>query len=126
MTPPHPASDSALGSGTYPNTLDAPQGGTPGAVAVEERHQSIRRTAHGACGRSWVQRGNVTGHCAACHETFEGERLFDRHQHLTAQGKVQCSDPGSMVIDGQPLRLVDGTWRRRGMPPEIARLMRSR
>lgn len=32
------------------------------------------------CGQCWVQRGNASGHCAACHVTFYGEAAFDAHQ----------------------------------------------
>lgn len=52
-------------------------------------------TTHGACGKSWVQSGNRTGHCPAkdCHQTFQGSRLFDWHQKLTPEGQVICRTP---------------------------------
>lgn len=50
-------------------------------------------TTHGACGKSWVQSGNRTGHCARCHETFSGVRLFDWHQQLQGDGSVVCLTP---------------------------------
>lgn len=50
---------------------------------------------HPACGKSWVQRGNMSGHCSKCHETFYGMRAFDRHQTHDEDGKVVCHDPAS-------------------------------
>ena len=38
--------------------------------------------------------GNMTGHCAQCHETFYGEGAFDRHQvHDRADGRPTCIPP---------------------------------
>lgn len=59
----------------------------------------------------WLQRGNTTGHCARCHETFEGVRLFDRHQTTDEAGRTVCKSPSDVVYEGEPLRLVDGAWR---------------
>ena len=73
-------------------------------------------TTHGACGKSWKQRGNRTGHCAGCHETFEGIALFDAHQRVSADGKLVCLAPDRMIFRGKKLRLVDGTWRGPAMP----------
>lgn len=72
---------------------------------------------HPACGESWRQRGNRTGHCAKCHNTFEGSSLFDWHQTLDDQGAVICRDPSEPKWASRGLRLVDGTWR----GPEWAR-----
>jgi hypothetical protein len=66
---------------------------------------------HGACGKSWVQRGNRTGHCARCHETFEGVGLFDAHWKGAVNHEDDCHKPEDMTYRGQKLRLVDGTWR---------------
>jgi hypothetical protein len=60
-------------------------------------------TSHAACGKSWKQRGNRTGHCSACHHTFEGITLFDMHR----RGGV-CADPAVMTVGGLPL-VFDGT-----------------
>jgi hypothetical protein len=76
-------------------------------------------TTHGACGKSWKQRGNTTGHCAKCHETFEGLGLFDAHQKLDADGRVICSDPAEMVFRGEPVRFEGGTWRGPKMPDSV-------
>jgi len=76
--------------------------------------------SHGACGKSWKQRGNRTGHCGACHETFEGIALFDAHQRQSPDGGVICRNPAQMEAgpksNRQPLRLVDGTWRGPELP----------
>ena len=78
---------------------------------------------HGACGKSWQQRGNRTGHCAACHETFEGLFLFDAHQRLLPDGQVLCLDPAVMLTgpkeDKKPLRLINGSWRGPAMPTGV-------
>jgi len=62
----------------------------------------------GRCGRSWRQRGNRTGHCARCHETFEGSRLFDAHQRQLQDGRVDCLNPREMTMNSHPL-IFDGT-----------------
>lgn len=68
-------------------------------------------TKHGACEKTWQQRGNRTGHCAACHETFEGLAVFDAHRRLNDTGTRICTDPALVMFRKEPLRLVDGTWR---------------
>ena len=46
------------------------------------------------CGHSWVQHGNMSGHCAGCHRTFYGENAFDRHLvHDRADGRPSHADP---------------------------------
>jgi len=72
--------------------------------------------SHGVCGKTWKQRGNRTGHCAACHETFEGLSLFDWHQTLSDEGKVLCRNPADAEWASKGLRLVDGTWRGPALP----------
>lgn len=76
-------------------------------------------TTHGACGKTWNQRGNRTGHCAACHETFEGISLFDWHQELQADGRVKCRDPRDAKWASKGLRLVDGAWRGPKVDPSV-------
>lgn len=67
-------------------------------------------TVHAECRKAWKQRGNRTGHCSGCHQTFEGLTLFDLHR----RGGV-CADPQQMVVAGKPLIFDathgDGTWR---------------
>ena len=64
-------------------------------------------TTHG-CGKSWRQRGNRTGHCARCHNTFEGVALFDAHFVRTDEG-LESRDPASMLFNKKPL-VFDGTY----------------
>lgn len=54
------------------------------------------------CGRncSWRQRGNRTGHCSGCHETFDGIEAFDRHQTVP-DGRVVCADPATLTHVGE-------------------------
>lgn len=66
---------------------------------------------HPKCGKTITQKGNRTGHCSACCETFEGQTLFDAHQRVAADGSVVCLKAGSMTFQGARLRLVDGSWR---------------
>ena len=57
---------------------------------------------HPACGQRWIQKGNQTGHCSACHRTFDSGQAFDLHQKVCAVG-VTCLDPAGMVrTDGSP------------------------
>jgi hypothetical protein len=76
---------------------------------------------HPKCGKSWTQHGNRTGHCAKCHETFEGITVFDMHQLIGEDGRVTCRDPRTITIGKAkvPLRLVDGSWRGPGMPNAV-------
>lgn len=76
-------------------------------------------TTHGKCGKSWKQRGNRTGHCAGCHETFEGLSVFDAHQRIGDGGTVVCLPPEEVTVNKSPLRLVDGTWRGPGLPEGV-------
>lgn len=69
--------------------------------------------SHGACGKSWNQRGNRTGHCGACHETFEGLSLFGAHQRRSEEGKLFCLSPEAMEHPkGWPLKQEPkyGAW----------------
>ena len=77
-------------------------------------------TRHGACGKTWKQRGNRTGHCSQCHATFEGLAVFDAHQRVSADGQTVCLPPDRLRYRGVRLRLVDGTWRGPGMPAGVA------
>lgn len=63
------------------------------------------------CGKWWLQRGNRTGHCMKCHETFEGLTLFDAHQRVLASGHVDCLRASTITWRGERLRSVEGTWR---------------
>ena len=73
-----------------------------------------RLTKHGACGKTWRQVGNRTGHCSRCHQTFQGSTLFDGHQTMNARGDVVCADPATTPIRGHWLHFDaehgDGVW----------------
>lgn len=67
------------------------------------------KTATHSCGKSWVQRGNATSHCAGCHRTFTSTQGFDTHRIDTADGRF-CTDPAARTKrDGSPmfLRAID-------------------
>lgn len=76
-------------------------------------------TSHGACGKTWKQRGNRSGHCARCHETFEGLALFDWHQVFDSKGGVICRNPDDPVWKDKGLRLVEGSWRGPKLPDGV-------
>jgi hypothetical protein len=60
-------------------------------------------------------------HCAACHNTFSGITLFDKHQDVNygrAGAVVQCKDPHLAGLAIDPW----GTWR----TPQGARNMKKR
>jgi hypothetical protein len=81
-------------------------------------NRSDHDTAHGVCGKTWRQRGNRTGHCSGCHETFEGESVFDAHRVTLDTGDRGCLNPATDKINGNMLRLVNGTWRGPAMTEE--------
>lgn len=72
-------------------------------------------TTHGACGKSWVQSGNRTGHCPRCHVTFQGVRTFDWHQKLQPDGSVLCRTPDDPEW-GEYGLVFDPSKRRWGVP----------
>lgn len=82
---------------------------------MDDHHRDPLRFPTCARGCVWKQRGNVTGHCAKCHETFEGISLFDRHQVCNEDGSVTCQDPAGLKIKGVPVTLREGSWRGPGM-----------
>lgn len=67
----------------------------------------VELTTHG-CGKSWKQRGERTGHCGGCHNTFEGNALFEAHFERMPDGRVKCKNPAEMKFKGEPL-VFDGT-----------------
>lgn len=88
------AAREAVGDGTG----DRPSDGAPGLHTV----------THGACGKSWIQHGNLTSHCGACHETFAGLLGFDRHFL-----KGSCVDPTHAVTPAGALLYelnAEGVW----------------
>lgn len=76
-------------------------------------------TSHGSCGKTWKQRGNKTGHCSGCHETFEGLGLFDAHRYQISENERGCKSPEKMEYPkGWPLKLENGSWRSTKPYPE--------
>lgn len=63
----------------------------------------------GGCKNTW--KGYQRCHCSACHETFAGADLFDRHRRLRGEHGV-CLDPALIVgKDGdREMWLTDGCW----------------
>lgn len=63
------------------------------------------------CSKSWS--GLNVSHCSACHETFSGVRLFDKHRvHYGERGR--CVDPATVTdLYGKRIMWPDdnGTWR---------------
>ena len=62
---------------------------------------------------------------ALCHETFEGEKLFDAHRVTLDDGTRGCADPRSMEWQGEPLRIENGTWRGPRMDAEARKRYRA-
>ena len=71
----------------------------------------VKCSGKNGCQTTWIQRGNRTGHCAKCHESFEGVALFDAHLELHDDGSATHLDPAEMTYRKEPLRYVDGSWR---------------
>ena len=88
---------------------------------LEDHHKDAVRYPACNCGTIWRQRGNLTGHCTKCHETFEGVSLFDRHQHTGPDGRTICTNPADITLGKAETRLeqVDGVWRGPRMPADV-------
>lgn len=70
-------------------------------------------TTHGACGKSWTQRGERTSHCGGCHETFGALSIFDKHRRdgrclPPAEGLVQDDEGVWCTTEGLANREVLG------------------
>jgi hypothetical protein len=90
------------------------------APTLADHHRDAVHYPACNCGAVWRQRGNLTGHCTACHQTFQGIELFDRHQSTDADGRTHCR-AGSEIRLGKAehrLELIDGVWRGPRMSPE--------
>lgn len=61
------------------------------------------KTRHGACGRTWTQRGERTSHCAGCCETYATLSLFDAHR-IGPWSDRRCVIPDGLVQDDE------GVW----------------
>lgn len=62
---------------------------------LRNRIEDTVRVSHGACGKTWNQKGNRSGHCGGCHQTFYGVSTFDKHRRDN-----KCLDPA----------LLKGPW----------------
>lgn len=87
----------------------------------------------GGCTIRW--KGVSRCHCAACHRTFNGIELFDRHR-VDVNGKGTCLDPTTITaqpkaVKGQPrpaktttgervMWETDGIWRSVETPAQRA------
>lgn len=87
-----------------------------GMYTMDDHRTNARKYPACSLEHVWHQRGNATGHCAKCHQTFEGITVFDAHQSTGEDGKTICKAPSEMTVGGKPLRLIDGSWRGPGMP----------
>ena len=97
-----------------------------GPCARDHRHPLCPR-----CGVIWHQAGNRTGHCSACHRTFDGLSAFEAH--ITGDGPdrhcIDLDDPRSYSTWAN--RLGDGPhdtgtiyWRLLPTPEQAARFER--
>lgn len=65
----------------------------------------------GGCDQRWT--GMAPCHCSACHLTWSGITLFDRHRRGGA-----CLTPDEVITQGQELIHRDGIWRQPEMSDE--------
>lgn len=69
----------------------------------------------GGCDSTWSLSAKAACHCSACHRTFSGIGLFDRHRrHQDVEGdRGTCLDPATMFTkSGEPLaEFRNGMWR---------------
>lgn len=59
------------------------------------------------CGTWWTAQG--IAHCGACHRTFAGVGLFDRHRDQHGD-RGKCLDPAA-IAKGSPMEFRSGAWR---------------
>lgn len=66
----------------------------------------------GGCAARWTALGAC--HCSACHQTFSGVALFDRHRSVAGGEHGSCLPPGRLIHATTGERLMferDGMWR---------------
>lgn len=114
--------------------FDAPggSGGVTGPGKAHSHPDGARETQDGppesgrwgratcsGCSASWT--GLAAAHCAACHRTFAGASLFDRHRAAGHGSHGTCLDPGELRgRDGYRLMLErDGVWHGPPMPAHV-------
>lgn len=64
------------------------------------------------CDDTWTALGAC--HCSACHATFSGVALFDRHRSVAGGEHGSCLPPGRLcnVTTGERVMFLrDGMWR---------------
>jgi hypothetical protein len=62
------------------------------------------------CGKTWT--GLTVAHCGACHRTFAGTTLFDKHRAAYGERGV-CRNPAE-ILDRQGCSVMvlrEGQWR---------------
>lgn len=69
----------------------------------------------GGCDATWT--ASRAAHCGACHRTFSGVDLFDRHRDQRGEHGA-CLDPATLTdTHGQPVMFFrDNMWRGPEMP----------
>lgn len=77
-------------------------------LTVDQRDGRVWPRCH-KCNVIWRQSGNRTGHCSACHRTFDGVEAFDRHQ-TTHNGVVTCHDPLAHQTVNYTIRFGEGPY----------------
>lgn len=87
---------------------------TPGSAESRSDFAPRSRNRHSCsgCSTTWTALG--AAHCSACHRTFVGYVLFDRHRTAAGGEHGGCLDPGRLVnaSTGTPVaEFRDGMWR---------------
>ncbi len=73
----------------------------------ESRPRASNEVSCSTCQQAWT--GLAVAHCGACHETFSGVGLFDRHRDQHGD-RGKCLDPAT-ITKGSPIVWRDGMWR---------------
>ena len=96
---------------TAPAGGDSPDSSTR---SVDGPTAPMRTYACGGCDNRWP--GVSRAHCSACHRTFAGFGLFDRHRRLRGE-EGTCLDPEAIVATNKITKaeervmfLVNGIW----------------
>lgn len=82
---------------------------TPEAPSDRSGARRTTSTGHSCngCGARWT--GLSPCHCGACHRTFAGIALFDRHRDQHGE-RGHCVDPAT-ITKGSPIEFREGMWR---------------
>jgi hypothetical protein len=82
---------------------------TPERPSDGSERAGERRTGPSCNGCGAVWSGLSACHCSACHRTFAGIGLFDRHRDQHGE-RGKCVDPATLT-KGTPIVFRDGMWR---------------